>query len=155
MLNGKDPVWKSARAATQGAMSFEWDGKGQDGKARPKGLYTARISFRDPSGKLIQTEETSFFHDREAEQKKRFATVEGQLDMRGGAGVAANTELELVDEKGNVVQHARTTEQGRYLFKNVNGGNYKVRAKKAGWKDQEQSIHAAPAAAPSTANFKF
>ncbi len=153
VLTGNDSVWRTERAATQGAMSFDWDGKGSDGKQKPKGLYRARISFRDDSGKLIQTEETSFFHDREAEQKRHFATVEGQLSLTGGAGVAANTELDLVDDKGKVVQSVRTTEQGRYLFKNVNGGNYKVRTRKAGWKDQEQSIQAAPAAESTKADF--
>jgi squalene-hopene/tetraprenyl-beta-curcumene cyclase len=155
VMNGKQPVWKTERKATQGAMSFSWDGKGSDGKNKPKGLYTARISFRDPSGKLVQTEETSFFHDRAAVQKQHFAEVQGQLSMSGGAGVAANTELELLDDKGNVVQRARTTEQGRYLFKNVNGGNYRVRTKKAGWKDQEAPVEAKPAAAPATADFRL
>jgi hypothetical protein len=75
--------------------------------------------------------------------------------MSGGAGVAANTELELVDDKGNVVQRAHTTESGRYRFKNVSGGEYRVRTKKEGWKDQEQTIHAAPKAAPATADFRL
>jgi hypothetical protein len=30
-----------------------------------------------------------------------------------------------------------------------------VRARKEGWKDQEQTIHAAPAAAPAKADFRF
>jgi hypothetical protein len=153
ILNGKDRVWSAERAASQGAMNFEWDGNGQDGKSKPKGLYTARLVYRDASGKPIQTEETQFVHDRDEEAKKRFATVEGQLSMGGGAGVAANTELELVDDKGNVVQRVRTTEQGNYRFKNVSGGKYKVRSRKEGWKDQEQSIQAAPAAAPARADF--
>jgi squalene-hopene/tetraprenyl-beta-curcumene cyclase len=136
-------------------MNFDWDGKGADGKLRARGLYTARISYRDAAGKLVQTEETQFFHDRDEEAKKRFGAVEGQLQMSGGAGVAANTELELVDDKGKVVQRVRTTEQGNYLFKNVQGGSYKVRARKEGWKDQEQTIHAAPAAAPAKADFRF
>jgi squalene-hopene/tetraprenyl-beta-curcumene cyclase len=152
ILDGKNRVWASQRAATQGAMNFEWDGKGHDGKEKPKGLYTARISYRDGAGKLVQTEETQFFHDRDEEAKKRFATVEGQLSL--GSGVAANTQLDLVDDKGNVVQRVRTTEQGNYLFKNVAGGKYKVRAHKEGWKDQERAIEAAPAAAPK-ADFHF
>lgn len=153
VMEGRQRVWQAERKAQEGAMTFEWDGKGADGKPRKKGLYSARISFRDASGKLIQTEETNFFHDRETEQKKQFAAVEGQLDMRGGAGVAANTELELVDDKGKVVQRVRTTEQGRYLFKNVTGGKYRVRSHKQGWKDQEQSIEAAPAAPAAKADF--
>jgi squalene-hopene/tetraprenyl-beta-curcumene cyclase len=75
--------------------------------------------------------------------------------MGGGDGISANTELELVDEKGKVVQRVRTTESGRYLFKNVQGGNYKVRAKKDGWRDQEMAVQPAPAAAPAKADFRF
>jgi squalene-hopene/tetraprenyl-beta-curcumene cyclase len=153
VMNGKDRVWSAERSAAQGAMNFDWDGTSSAGKPQKKGLYTARISYRDASGKVIQTEETSFFHDRDAEAAKKTARIEGQLSL--GAGVAANTEMELLDEKGNVVAHTRSTEQGRYLFKNVNGGNYKVRAKKDGWKSQEQSIQAAPAAPAAEANFKF
>jgi squalene-hopene/tetraprenyl-beta-curcumene cyclase len=153
VLSAGERVWSSERGATQGAMSFSWDGRGSDGKARPRGLYRARISLRDASGKIVQTAETDFFHDAAAEQQRRYGSVAGQLSLEGGAGVAANTELELVDDKGRVVQRARTTESGRYLFKNVTGGDYRVRTKKEGWKDQEQKIHAAPAAAPATANF--
>jgi squalene-hopene/tetraprenyl-beta-curcumene cyclase len=152
--NGKERIWSSERTAAQGAMNFDWDGKGADGKDKPKGLYTARISYRDANGKLIQTEETQVFHDRADEAKKRFATVEGQLSMKGGAGVAANTELELLDDNGKVVARTRTTEQGNYLFKNVQGGHYKVRARKQGWSDQEKPINAAPAA-EAKANFAF
>src|SRR6476469_7290689 len=40
IMNGKDRVWSSERAATQGAMNFDWDGKSSDGKMQKKGLYT-------------------------------------------------------------------------------------------------------------------
>jgi hypothetical protein len=155
VMNGKDRVWSNDQAATQGAMSFEWDGKGADKKALPKGLYTARIQYRDAKGNVIQTEETSFFHDRAEEAQKRFGTVEGTLSMGTGEGVSANTELELVDDQGRVVQRVRTTEQGNYRFKNVSGGKYKVRAKKDGWRDQEMPVQAAPATAPAKADFRF
>jgi hypothetical protein len=140
-------VSETSRAATQGAISFDWEGK--------KGLYTARLSFKDADGKVVQREETSFFHDREEVAKSRFGQVEGRLSMKGGAGVAANTELELVDDQGNVKQRVRTTEQGNYLFKNVDGGKYKVRMRKEGWKDQEVPVQAAPAAPAAKADFSL
>ncbi len=139
------PVFADERKSAQGAMTFDWQGA--------KGLYKARLSYRDANGKVIQKEETSFFHDREEAAKARFGAVQGQLTMKGGARVAANTELELVDEDGRVQQRVRTTEQGNYLFKNVTGGKYKVRMRKEGWKDQEMPVQPAPAAAPAKADF--
>ena len=145
VLSGKEQVWKSARTATQGAMSFDWDGKGQDGKQKPKGLYTARISYRDASGKVVQTEETSFFHDREAEQKKRFATVEGQLDMRGGAGGGGQHRSGAGERKGRSgAARAPPPSRAATCSRTSTAAATRVRAKKAGWKDQEQSIQAAP-----------
>ena len=85
--------------------------------------------------------------------KKTFGSVEGQLTMSRGAGVSANTEVELVDDQGKVVQKVKTTEQGNYLFKNVSGGNYRVRMRKEGFAPQESSVHAAPATAPAKADF--
>ena len=93
--------------------------------------------MRDARGKTIQKESTLFFHDSELEQKKRFAEIEGNLAMRGGAGIAANTTVELVDKDGRVVQTVRSTAQGNYRFKSVAAGSYRVRATKEGWAAQE------------------
>ncbi|MFL5355662.1 carboxypeptidase-like regulatory domain-containing protein, partial [Archangium sp.] len=84
-------------------------------------------------------------------QRQKYAEVEGSLGLASGAAQSANTLVELVDDKGNVVQSTRTTEQGNYRFKNVDKGNYRVRAKKEGFRDLEQDVSAAPAAPASKA----
>jgi len=55
-----------------------------------------------------------------------------------------NTEVELVDNDGNVVQRARTTRSGQYRFKNIDSGKYKVRVNKDGFDAPEQPVQAAP-----------
>ena len=75
--------------------------------------------------------------------------------MRGGAGIAANTMVELVDKDGRVVQTVRSTAQGNYRFKSVEAGSYRVRATKEGWAKQEAEVEAAPAAAAAKANMEF
>ena len=87
----------------------------------------------------------------EAAQRAKYAEVQGQISLRSGIN-SANTKIELVDERGNVVQTTRTTEQGNYRFKSVDKGSYRVRVKKEGFADQEAPIQAAPAAAPATAS---
>ena len=63
---------------------------------------------------------------------------------------------ELVDAQGRVVQTVVTTNTGNYRFRNVDGGNYKVRAAKQGFKAVETEVHAAPAApAAKAANMSF
>jgi len=111
--------------------------------------------LRDARGQTVQKESALFFHDSEREQRKRFAEVEGQLGLRGGAGVAANTTVDLVDDKGRVVQSVRSTAQGSYRFKSVEGGKYHVRASKDGWQAQEAPVEAKPAAAPAKVDMTF
>ena len=94
----KDRVFTSEQKGAPGATAWTWDGRGSDGKPRPRGRYVAELVMRDARGKTIQKESTLFFHDSEAEQKKQFAEIEGNLAMRGGAGISANTTVELVDE---------------------------------------------------------
>jgi hypothetical protein len=53
--------------------------------------------------------------------------------------------VELVDEKGRVVQATRSNEAGQYRFKSVDKGQYKVRVRKEGFKDAELSVSSAPA----------
>ena len=75
--------------------------------------------------------------------------------MRSGAGISANTTVELVDKDGRVVQTVKSTAQGNYRFKTVAAGSYRVRAKKEGWAAQEAAVEAAPAAAPTKADMTF
>jgi hypothetical protein len=88
---------------------------------------------------------------RGGHQRRRKARwrVAGQLQTHEARG-AANTELELVDRQGNVVARTVTTEQGNYRFRNVDSGNYQVRASRRGFRAVSQAVEAragAPAAA--------
>ena len=151
-------VYSTEQAGSPGAMTFSWNGVGADGKPQPKGRYVAELVLRDGKGKEVQKETAMFFHDSEQVQRQKFGEVEGQLSMSrgaGGAGTSANTRVDLVDDKGNVVQSVTTTEQGNYRFKSVAGGNYKVRASKAGYGAMEAPVAPAAAAAPAKADLFF
>ena len=97
-----------------------------------------------------QTETLVFVHDTPEAQSARYAEVQGKLDhSRDGSG-AANDEVDLVDERGNVVQSVRSNASGQYRFKSLDSGKYKVRVRKEGFAAQEASVDAkagAPAAA--------
>lgn len=140
-------VYSVEQKGAPGPMSFRWTGAGSDGKAQPRGRYLAELAMRDGKGEVVQKETALFFHDSEQVQKQKFGEIEGNLALRGGAGISANTMVELVDKQGNVVQSARSTAQGNYRFKSVAAGEYKVRARKEGFASQEATVHAAPAAA--------
>jgi squalene-hopene/tetraprenyl-beta-curcumene cyclase len=142
----KSKVFSTSRKGEVGAVQFAWDGKGSDGKPKPRGRYQARLAYRDAAGKVQQMESVLFFHDSESVQRQRYAEVEGQLSLQGGQAQSANTVVELVDDQGRVVQSTLTTEQGNYRFKNVDKGKYRVRAKKDGFRDLEAPVAAEPAA---------
>lgn len=73
--------------------------------------------------------------------KEQFAEVSGKLDLKDARG-AANTLVDLVDEKGQVLQQVRTTRDGNYRFQNVDAGKYKVRINKKGFAQEELDIDA-------------
>lgn len=154
---GSDPtpkarVFTTSRKGEQGGLSFSWDGQASDGKTKlPRGRYLAKVSFKDAEGKLRQSESTLFFQDSEDVQAKKFGQVEGQISTKGGT-LSANTEMELLDDAGKVVQRTHTNEQGNYRFKNVNEGKYKVRARKDGFGQAESDVTTAPMAAPAKAS---
>ena len=147
----KGRVFTTAKKGEQGALSFSWNGKDADGKTLPRGRYVAKLAFKDAGGKVRQSESALFFHDSEEVQAKKFGQVEGQISSKGG-GLSTNTEIELVDDRGQVVQRTRTTDQGNYRFKNVNEGKYKVRARKDGVGQAESDVSTAPMAAPAKAS---
>lgn len=149
----KERVYSETKKGQLGGLSFSWNGKTSDGKPLPRGRYVAKLNFRDGASRVRQTESALFVHDTEQVQNQHFAQVEGQISLRGGE--AANTLVELVDDKGQVVQTTRTTEQGNYRFKTVDKGQYKVRARKAGFADLESRVEAAPAAAPAKASMAW
>jgi squalene-hopene/tetraprenyl-beta-curcumene cyclase len=147
-------VYTASHDGTPGPLTFAWNGTGSDGTQLPRGKYLAEVSYRDTKGKVLHRSETYFVHDSEAMQRAHFAEIEGQLSMQAasGAGLSANTMVELVDEKGEVVQRAMSTAQGNYRFKAVAKGKYRIRTKKAGFKSQEATVEAKPNAPASKAD---
>jgi squalene-hopene/tetraprenyl-beta-curcumene cyclase len=131
-------VHREARPSVQGPLSFFWKGAGAPGR------FIAEVAFVDPSEKTVQAVEAPFVHDTIEAQHAAFGEIEGALGVNGDA--AANTHVELVDERGRVVQTVVTTSTGNYRFRNVDGGKYKVRAEKQGFKPVESEVNAAPAA---------
>ena len=84
--------------------------------------------------------------------------LEGLVKAYVGDGIAVDfcrAVVDLLDEKGNVVQSTRSTEQGNYRFKNVDQGRYTVRARKEGFKDLSASVTSAPASAPAKADLAW
>jgi squalene-hopene/tetraprenyl-beta-curcumene cyclase len=148
-------VFSTSRKGELGAVEFAWDGKGSDGKQKPRGRYQAKLAYRDAAGKVLQTESTLFFHDSDSVQRQKYGEIEGQLSLAGGQAQSANTLMELVDEDGRVVQSTVTTEQGNYRFKNVDKGQYRVRARKDGFRDLEQEVSSQPAAPASKASMTW
>ncbi len=130
-------VHREARPSAQGPLSFFW-------KGGTPGRFIAEVAFVDPAEKTVQAVEAPFVHDTIEAQHAAFGEVEGALGVNGAA--AANTQVELVDGQGRVVQTVVTTGAGNYRFRNVDGGKYKVRATKQGFKALEAEVNAAPAA---------
>ena len=53
----KDRVFAKEQKGAPGAATWTWDGRGNDGKARPRGRYVAELVMRDARGKTIQKAE--------------------------------------------------------------------------------------------------
>ncbi|HSD90717.1 MAG TPA: carboxypeptidase regulatory-like domain-containing protein, partial [Kofleriaceae bacterium] len=150
-------VFGTEQAGATGALTFGWNGVGTDGKPQPRGKYIAELAYLDAAGKVVQKTETMFVQDSEASQRQNYAEIEGQLAMDGaaGSGISANTTVELVNAQGEVVQRATSTAQGNYRFKAVAKGAYKVRTKKDGFKSQEATVEAKPAAPAAKADLRL
>ena len=147
-------VYTTEQAGTPGAMTFAWNGNGSDGKAQPRGRYIAELEMRDKAGKLVQRSETVFTQDSEAAQHAQFGEIEGQLNLAGGAA-SANTTVDLVNDKGEVVQRVQSNEAGNYRFKSVSKGAYKIRVTKQGFAAKEAAVEAKPAAPASRADVQL
>jgi hypothetical protein len=145
-------VYQAQAVATPGAMGVDWRGVDQKGNARPRGRYIAELVY-ERDGRELQTETVPFFQDTDEKQKATFAEVQGQLSVRGDAP-AANTQVDLVDDLGRVVQSTTTTEAGNYRFKNVDTGKYKVRVQKKGFAAMEAPV-AAEASKESAASMSL
>jgi len=144
--NAAKKIFTTEEKGELGAMRLVWNG---DGAAR--GRYIGELSFVD-GDRVLQKETVVFFHDTASVQHEKFGEVEGKITLRGGTALSANTLIELVDAQGRVVQQTRSTEQGNYRFKNVEGGDYKVRFKKDGFATKEASVAPAALRAPASAN---
>ena len=141
-------VFSTTQGGEPGAVKLAWAGKGADGKSQPNGRYFAELVFKDEKGAVLQHDEVLFTHDTAENEAAKYGQVEGKLSLGGGArgaAAAANVEMELVDDKGDVVQRTVSTGEGQYRFKNVDTGKYKVRAKKAGYDFADMPVAAAPA----------
>lgn len=126
-------VHTETRKGEQGPLRFGFRGEA--------GRYEARLVYRDARGAVRQTEALPFVHDTLARQQADYSQVGGALALPDGQS-AANAELELVDEDGNVVAKTQSTKAGRFKFKNVEAGKqYKVRVNKRGF---EAAAPAAP-----------
>jgi hypothetical protein len=137
-------VFSATQPSAQGPVTFTFSGKGKDGKALGTGRYFAEFSFVDEKGAVLQKEQLLFTYDTPENQYAKYGEVGGGLSLANGHD-AANAQVELVDEKGRVVQRTTSNEAGQFRFKSVDKGNYKVRVRKEGFKDQEAPVSAAPA----------
>lgn len=148
-------VFTQKLPSRHGALAFVFGGKGADGKPFIAGRYKAVLSFLNEKGEALQIEPLVFVHDSLEAQQARYAEVQGRLDLaRDGAG-AANAEVELVDDLGNVVQRTRSNADGQYRFKSLDSGKYKVRVKKDGFKAEEAAVDAKAGAAPAAASISI
>ena len=93
---------------------------------------------------MRQSIETPFVHDTLDNQRRGWGDVQGKIAFDDANVEGA--EIELLDERGNVVQRVRSTKSGQYRFKNAKAKKkYKVRVKRKGFRHMEQDV--APAAA--------
>ena len=115
------------------------------------GRYIAELQIKRKDGSIAQRAETMFTHESEDAQLADYGQIEGKLDFAGG-GSASNTTVELVNDKGEVIQRTTSTDQGNYRFKNVSKGGYKLRVSKKGFAAKEAEVQAAPAAPAAKAD---
>jgi squalene-hopene/tetraprenyl-beta-curcumene cyclase len=134
-----------------GAAVFSKDLTGQQGSMHVRfagnkpGKYVARLAYRDATGTVRQREELPFVHDTTEKQWASYGQIQGAVALPGG-GRAANAEVQLIDDKGNVVARTRSTAAGQYRFKNVDADRkYKVKVEKDGF--SSAPVEAAPAKA--------
>ncbi|MBN1210508.1 MAG: carboxypeptidase regulatory-like domain-containing protein [Myxococcaceae bacterium] len=137
-------VFQAGRPSAQGPMTFTFGGRGKDGKPFRTGRYFAEFSFVDEKGTVLQQERLLFTHDTPESQFAQYGEVAGGLSLENGQQ-ASNAKVELVDEKGRVVQATTSNEAGQFRFKSVDQGKYKVRVRKNGFKDAELPVSSAPA----------
>lgn len=127
-------VHREDQPSERGAMRFFFEPKQSKGADT---TYLARLRYV-AKDEVVHTVEHEFVHANAAAQRARYGDVQGRLSS--GAKSLANTWLELVDDKGNVVRRTRSTRSGQYRFKNVDRGKYKVRVNKRGYESWENEV---------------
>ncbi|MCB9750811.1 MAG: carboxypeptidase regulatory-like domain-containing protein [Myxococcales bacterium] len=150
----KTRLHQQTLARAPGPLEARWGGETDDGAPAGPGAYMAKLVFVDGDARL-QEVQTLFFQGSSADQRASFGEIGGQLSLEQGARGSANTILELVDERGRVVQTTRTTEQGNYRFKNVIDGRYRVRTQKDGFRQLESEVEAAAGAPAASSNMSW
>lgn len=138
-------VWHTTVPSAEGAMSLAWEGRSDGGEEAPRGRYLAELVLVDAEGRERHRVEVPFVHDTAEAQDARFGQVAGQIDFDDARVEGA--QVELLDEGGRVVQTTTTTRSGRYRFRHLDEGRYRVRVRRAGFRDVEASVETAPASA--------
>ncbi|MEM1414820.1 MAG: carboxypeptidase regulatory-like domain-containing protein, partial [Myxococcota bacterium] len=148
---GGEPLRTVEEAAREGAMVLAWDGSDGTGEARGNGRFVAELAYVDNEGDVRQTLELPFVHDTAARQDARYGQVAGQLALESEEDAEVEgAVVELVDERGRVVQRTTSTRNGNYRFRNVDTGRYRVRVRRRSRGGvAEAEVEAAPASAAS------
>jgi len=140
VMQGGKIVATMTEPSVPGAMTLSWSGKTATGTAAAVGRYTARLTLVDGKGAVVQTAEAPFVLDSLESQQQNYGAIQGKLSAQGAS--IANTEVQLVDEKGQVMATTRSTAEGQYRFKNVDAGKYKLKIMKKGYQALERDIQA-------------
>ena len=138
-------IYRAQRKGAQGAHTFRWSGQRSDGgEVKPGAEMIAVLRWVAPGGEVRHQVELPFVHDTLEAQRQRYGQLAGNIRMKEGEE-AANAVVELVDEEGRVVDQVRSTNEGKWRFRNVKKRpGLKVRFRKEGYAPREE---AAPAAA--------
>jgi len=147
-----DRIHSAAVDGTPGAMTLSWNGENGEGEAVENGRYVAELAYLDDDGDVRQTVEVPFVHDTAEAQARQYGQVAGRVDFAEEDMEGAT--VELVDQAGSVVQSTSSTRNGRYRFRNVDQGQYRVRVRRRGVGVREAEVSAAPAAS-SEADLSF
>lgn len=140
IMQGGTIVASVSEPSIPGAVTLSWSGKTAAGTVAATGRYTARLTLADAKGTIVQTAEVPFVLDSVEAQAQNYGAIQGKLRAKGAS--IANTEVQLVDEGGNVMATTRSTDDGQYRFKNVDAGKYKLKIMKKGYQAMERDIKA-------------
>jgi len=136
LLHGDKVIHTEGHNVRSGANTFWWRGADHVGKR-----LTARVSLLE-GGIVIQTVTTSFVHADPNQRRQSYGEIAGAIALPKGAGGSANTQVDLLNANGEVVQSVMTTDEGNYRFKDVDRAKYKVRVSKKGFEADDIEVEA-------------